>query len=234
MSRIEVSTAHNIVVRFELATLGQRFLACFLDLVILCMYSTIVMQVFTSELFYWLFIFPVWSFYHLTFEIFNQGQSLGKKVLKIRVVTLQGSTAKVNDYLIRWAFRIIEVLPCLGTIATLFISSSDKNQRIGDMLANTSVVKNRNDNKVQLKSLKEIVQGEEILYPAITQFTDADMLLVKQAVTRYNLAPHNLNNKAVIDELCSTIADKVRGDRKGLRKIDFLNRVLFEYVVLTR
>lgn len=233
MERIEVITSHNIVVRFELASLIQRVLATFIDLVILIGYTIVVMMVFQSTLFFWLLVFPVWAFYHLAFEIFNKGQSLGKKILKIRVVSLQGRTAKVNDYLIRWVFRLIEVLPSLGSVALIFLSSSEKNQRIGDMLANTSVVKQKNENEVRLESIEKLESKENILYPSITQFNDSDMLLVKEAISRYMENPHK-KNKAVLDQLTQSILDKLNVQLNDQNQIDFLNQVLFEYVLLTR
>lgn len=233
MERIEITTSHNVVVRFELATLPQRLLACTIDLVILVIYSVVVMAIFQSQLFFWLLVFPVIAFYHLAFEVFDQGRSLGKRIMKIQVISLEGRTAKVNDYLIRWVFRLIEVLPSLGSIAMIFISTTGKNQRLGDLLANTTVVRHRNEKAVQLNSLNNIEVTDEIRYPAVSQFADTDMLLVKQAVSRYMSDPHP-NNKSVIDELCSRIADKLHVDMKGVKKIEFLNRVLYEYVVLTR
>lgn len=233
MERIEITTSHNVVVRFELASLTQRFLATLIDLVILGLYSGLVMLVFQSSLFFWLLVFPAWAFYHLLFEIFNNGRSLGKRLLKIRVVSLAGRTAKVNDYLIRWAFRLIEILPTLGSLGMIFISSSDKNQRIGDMLANTSVIKQRNENAIQLIDIQNVETPEDILYPTIIQYNDQDMLLVKQTIARYTADP-NLNNKAVLSELCTSIARKLNIDTKGINKVDFLNRVLYEYVILTR
>lgn len=232
MEKIEITTSHNIVVRFELASLMQRILAFFIDIFILCIFSGIVAIV-GSEVLYWLIIFPVVAFYHLAFEIFYQGRSIGKKLLKIRVVSLEGRTAKLNDYLVRWVFRLIEVVPALGSIAIIFIVSSEKNQRIGDMLANTTVVKERNENEVQLKSIESIEVGEDIKYPSIIQFSDSDMLLVKQAINRYMNNPHK-NNKEVLDELCIRISDKLNVDTKGMKKVDFLNKVLYEYVILTR
>jgi len=236
MDRIEVTTSHNIVVRFELASLLQRMIASILDFIILIMFTILINFLGLtsgSSVFYWLLIFPVWSFYHLAFEIFNNGQSLGKKILKIRVVSLEGRTAKVNDYLIRWVFRLIEVLPSLGTVAMIFISSSHKNQRIGDILANTSVVKQRNENNIQLSSIQNIDSEQEMMYPGITQFSDKDMLLVKEAINRYIKNPHS-ENKTVLNELTSKIAERLQIDPKGLQQLGFLKRVLYEYVLLTR
>lgn len=234
MERIEVTTSHNIVVRFELASVMLRMVATLVDLCILILFSFACMLTFGfNTLVYWLIVFPVWAFYHLAFEVFNNGQSLGKKLMRMRVVSLEGRSAKLNDYLTRWAFRFVDVLPSLGTIAIIFITSSQKKQRIGDMLANTTVVKVENENTVQLSSIQNIDKNDEILYPAITQFSDKDMLLVKESINRYFSKPNTENQKVIVD-LTKRIAEKLQISTKGLKQIEFLKRVLYEYVLLTR
>lgn len=234
MERIEVTTSHNIVVRFELASVMLRIVAAIIDVGILLFFSFLILFFGGFQtIVYWLIVFPAWSFYHLLFEIFNNGQSPGKKLLKIRVVSLEGRSAKLKDYLTRWAFRFVDVLPSLGTIAIIFISSSEKKQRIGDMLANTTVVKVKNENTVLLSSIQNIDTDKEILYPGIAQFSDKDMLLVKESINRYYSSP-NPENQTIIIDLTRRIADKLHISTKGLKRIDFLKRVLYEYVLLTR
>ena len=93
MSLIEVVTSHNIVVRFELASVLQRIIATFVDLfLLLCFTGLFAFVARDNELLYWLIAFPVWSFYHFFWEVFNKGQSPGKMLLRIRVVTLKGRT----------------------------------------------------------------------------------------------------------------------------------------------
>lgn len=233
MSTIEISTSHNIVVQFELASLGQRILAYIFDFTLLFLVSLFMLFVFGDGMFFYMLIFFVWSFYHLAFEVFNKGQSLGKKIFNIRVVHLSGQMPSLNDYMIRWVFRMIETLPALGSVAVIFISSSAKGQRIGDILAQTSVVRKKNENAVQLDSLKNIKSLPELFYPQVSQFADQDMLLVKHSLHRYRLAP-NEANRDVLDKLAKKIADKLNVDLNKVKIGEFLDRVLHEYIVLTR
>ena len=54
------------------------------------------------------FYLPV-VFYSLLFETFLDGQTIGKRIMKIKVVKIDGYQAKVSDYLTRWFFRIIDL-----------------------------------------------------------------------------------------------------------------------------
>ena len=70
------------------------------------------------------------------------GRTLGKYFQGLVVRNLNGAKAGWGSTLIRTLLRIIEVNPALfGAIpAGLIIISSERKQRIGDMLANTVVV----------------------------------------------------------------------------------------------
>lgn len=234
MKRIEITTSHNIIVRFELASFVIRIGAFIIDILILMFFSFLFSLAFgdVSSLSVFVLIL-VWALYHLVFEVFNQGQSPGKMLLKIRVVSLEGRTPTFNDYLTRWAFRMIDVLPTSGSVAILLISSSEKNQRLGDMLANTTVVKVQNENAINLSSIQNIESEGEMLYPGIAQFSDGDMLLVKEAINRYMKNPHK-ENKSVITQLTRKITERLQIKPPGGNTIDFLKRALYEYVLLTR
>ncbi len=234
MSTIEISTAHNIVVRFEIATVLQRILAWFIDLLVLLVITFfIAFAARGSELILWLVLFPVWTLYHFLWEVFYKGQSPGKKLLKIRVVTLNGRTPLVIDYFTRWLFRLIDVSLTFGTLGIFFILSSGKGQRIGDMLAQTSVVKSENENGISLESIKKLQNNAKIEFPQIIAYTDEDMLLLKQSIIRYKRYP-NESNKEILIRLSDSIQEKLDVKLNGKSTLEFLDKVLYEYIVLTR
>ena len=234
MKNIEIATAHNIVFKYELATVLHRILAYLIDLVVLALYSFFSSVVFGwSTVLYYIFVFLGLAFYHFLFEIFNRGQSIGKKVLKLRVVTLQGTTPSINDLFTRWAFRMIDITFSLGALAIINIVGSEKNQRIGDLIAQTSVVSLQSSTAISLKSLQELNRSQEpILYPALRQYSDEDMLLLKHAITRYH------NNKTDENKnILTTIGKKILEDleiKKDKLSINFLKELLNEYVIITR
>ncbi len=235
MKYIDISTSHNISIRYELATTAIRVLAWGIDIFFLILYSILISTVaFQSTFLFYFLIFFVFAFYHLAFEILNNGQSPGKQILKIKVVTLHGRTAKSQDYFLRWIFRTLEIAGCFGIIASMYISSTEKNQRIGDMLAQTTVIKLRSN---QLYNLNALVQmGEKqrkIKYPKVTMYNDTDMMLVKDAMHRYKKNPSDENRKFL-----STLAGRISKDLDVNLDIrtqsQFLETVLADYITLTR
>ena len=233
MNTIEIATAHNIVFRYELATTVQRLLAFIVDSFILFVFVMFVGNLIHNlEAFAYIFITLVVAFYHLTFEVFNKGQSPGKMLVKLRVVTLKGGTPTPYDYLLRWVFRMIDIMGSLGSLAVISISSSERNQRIGDILAQTTVISLQSDLGVSLESLNDFTKVDDIKYPGVTRYNDNDMLFLKISLNRYVTNPSDSNKEVLLK-----ISEKLVHDLelpKTNHSIDFLKQILSEYIVLTR
>ncbi len=234
MNSIDITTSHNIVVSVELAKGLQRVVATVLDFIVMVLYASVVSSVSDSEFMKYLLFLPVISFYHLAFEIFNKGQSLGKMVVKLKVVSLTGNDPSIMDLIMRWMFRTLDIALSLGLLAISFIISTPRRQRIGDLLANTVVVKTNNEDHIDLMTIKNIGTEERIIqYPHVTLYNDSDMLLVKQAIKRYRDNKSPANRDLVIQ-----LADKIAADQKVKvskgKRIKFLKTVLEEYIVQTR
>ncbi|MDO5971206.1 RDD family protein [Flavivirga aquimarina] len=69
------------------------------------------------------------------------GQTLGKRLMKIKVVSNSNAQINMGQALVRFFFGFIDYIFLIG----LIIASTDKNnRRIGDMVANTLVCKKNN------------------------------------------------------------------------------------------
>jgi uncharacterized RDD family membrane protein YckC len=81
---------------------------------------------------------PVFLFWVIYFPFIEglTGQTLGKKLMGIRVFTLSGGQISFGTSLVRHLFDIIDVSFAVGI---LVMRSSDRKQRIGDLIAKTLV-----------------------------------------------------------------------------------------------
>lgn len=70
------------------------------------------------------------------------GQTLGKRLMRIRVVSADGSRATWGQVLGRTLLRIIDSLPVLYIVGliTVFATGRGRRQRVGDLAARTLVV----------------------------------------------------------------------------------------------
>ncbi len=234
---IEITTAHNIVVYFQLATITERILAILIDLGIVFLSLAIISGIGEGlglELIIEIIAFFMLTFYHLTFEILNRGQSPGKKLVGIRVVNLKGIPPNPSEAFQRWVFRLIDIALSLGSVAGIFITSSPKNQRLGDIISGCAVIKLKKESDVSLERIQRIQERtREILYPKVISFTEEDMLLLKETLLRYNKFK-NSSTRHAVRTLSNRIAKELKMTEDRVDHKLFLEDILKDYVSLTR
>lgn len=247
MNIISIQTTQNVTIDYELAGIWERLLAFLLDTVIVIVYIILMTFLFSSAsndalkgndiflIFAIVFLLPVWLGYHFMSEAFAGGQSLGKKALRIKVVRNDGQQMDMSDYSMRWMFRIIDILLSSGIIAVVSIMSSSKNQRIGDMVGDTSVIKLDPQNKIYVKDIMAIKNKKnyEPTYEEVINFTEDDMLLLKNALERAKLHPND-HYKELLKELTEKICAQLEIKEIPKKRVKFLQTVLNDYIVLTR
>ena len=104
------------------------------------------------------------------FEILNHGQTLGKRLMKLRVVMKDGSTPSLAAYLLRWLLFIVDG-PLISFVGVLFIIITQHHQRIGDLAAGTLVIRLDSYNKVRV-SLDEFSHLGKNYRPVYSQAAD--------------------------------------------------------------
>ena len=246
MKQVDVITSHNISIEYEAAPLMSRAIALLIDFIILFFYILIAfsfvgaldagLQIydFESVLIFFIVFVPA-TFYSLILNYLLKGQTVGKIAMGIRVVKLNGHNANLNDYLLRWTFRIIDIWFSIGAIGALFISTTDKGQRLGDILAETAVVRIKPEQVYSIKDILNIKNRtqHDPTYHGVTKFTDEDMILIKNALTRVKKYP-NPAHKQFIRDLAEKAANQLNLVEVPQKKLAFLKTLLQDYIVLTR
>ncbi|MDG5492964.1 RDD family protein [Psychroserpens sp. SPM9] len=199
MVELQINTTQNVNINFIAASVGERILAYIIDLVIKIAYIVVVYQI-TFNLFaidrmiedmdQWSqiaivvsFYLPV-VFYSLIFETFLDGQTIGKRIMKIKVVKIDGYQAALADYLVRWFFRIVDLNMMSGVVALIAIVTSKKSQRLGDMTAGTSVITLKNNVNINHTILEELDDSYKPTYPNVIKLSDNDARIIKETYVR--------------------------------------------------
>ena len=240
MDEIEITTTQNITIHYELASIWERIFAFITDLIVLSVSSSILYGIASailptsSEILIYFTLLPVIVFYSLAFELFNNGQSLGKMALRIRVIRIDGEKTTFSDYLMRWMFRILDIYGSFGGIAFLGVISSTNNQRLGDLLANTVVVSLKKDNRMKLENLLKLNNEVKYVpvYPDVLRFDEETMLIVKETLKKQIKYPNEAHKKA-FDLLVEKITTELNL-KTPKNKVDFLKTLLKDYIILTR
>jgi uncharacterized RDD family membrane protein YckC len=244
MKNIEIKTTQNVVLQYELADLRDRVIAFLIDLVCLVFGLSIISTVGfsivassqTASAIFGVMLTCVFIFYSLAWEMLNHGQSVGKMAMRIQVIKTTGGQATFSDYAARWVFRMVDIYFSLGGIASILIASSGKAQRIGDIVANTAVVKKVPRTDLRLSDLLSI-KSQESYKPAYfqaKQLMEHDALLIKSALDRYSQFKNDAHR-----EVLELLAQRIRlvlgmeNESQGDDRI-FLQTILNDYVVLTR
>lgn len=223
------------MVNFKLASAALRGLATILDIMLMFFLSLLLVMVpFIPVAIKTGIIWFMVTFYHLICEILLDGASIGKKLVGIKVVTIDGTSPSIKAIYLRWVFRAIDIMGSLGCLAIMSIVSTKYSQRIGDQVAQTVVVVRKED-RITLEALLEIGNTKrEIVYPQVTLFTDEDMMILKNVMNRSTRYPNNDKLRKLKRDLAKDIAERLRVPTANITVTNFLDQVLHDYVILTR
>lgn len=233
---LEFKTANNISISYPKASLGLRLGAYLVDLALLYFIIIIVMVISPGTAFSLFFFFSVLFLWDFSFELFNKGQTPGKMALKIRVIGLDGSAPTVKSLFIRWLFRLIDIGLTLGSLAILSIHGSRYGQRIGDVLANTTVIKTKvwyiND-LTQISKLDGIYSSGRLTN--LSKYNDEEMSAVKTIMMRIQ-KHRTLDNIAVFRNIYQKFVNDLHiKEEKSLDKqIPQVRKILEDYIISTR
>jgi uncharacterized RDD family membrane protein YckC len=240
MDKIKVPTSFNIELEFELADVMRRFFGWFIDFIIQIAYLMIVSTIMESYLagtknndpdlpFLYnlnsveiLLCVPL-LVYHLMSELLMNGQSIGKKIVGVRVISGSGSRPSVYQFLLRWLIRPFDtyffLLPALISMLV-----SKKTQRLGDLAAGTLVIKTRVNSSISNTVFFELEDTYQPRYTNVLRLSDRDMNIIKTILD----TSRKQNNYS----LAERTSDKIRtalNITEHQDPVEFLETILKDY-----
>jgi uncharacterized RDD family membrane protein YckC len=246
MVELQINTTQNVNINFTAASVGERILAYVIDWIIKIAYAIVIYQIMfklfqiddlVKDMDYWsqmaiyvVFYLPA-MFYTLIFETILDGQTIGKRIIKIKVVKIDGYQASLSDFVIRWFFRIIDLNMMSGVVALIAIIVSSKNQRLGDMTAGTSVIALKNKVNINHTILEDLKTDYMPTYPNVIKLSDNDARIIKDTFTTAKATRDyqtliKLRNK--IKEVVEIKAVKQSND------VEFIDTILKDYNYYTQ
>lgn len=164
------------------------------------------------------FLVPLLLFgYPIIFEALWRGRTLGKAALGLRVVTVEGAPIRFRHALIRGGAEMIDLyglgilIVAPGIVGAVAIAASKRNQRLGDVVAGTIVVRERTGAAAATPTTFSVPAGHEP-YAATVDVSGIDGRDY-QAVRSYLLRAPGLRAESrhqVASQLASTIAARIR------------------------
>lgn len=241
MTSSSITTNQFVRIDQTPASIAERVIARIIDMVIAGIIGTATMYIYFFELdyetknqlnylFFFLIILPLWL-YDFLWETFNEGQSPGKYIMKIRVVNKDGSRPTMGSFFMRWLLSTIDV--GLSGIGLLFILLTKNAQRLGDLAAGTMVIKQVNLDKIHV-SLDEFYYAKKDYRPVYEEaknLSQAQIEVIEKAVYGGN-GEHENQIATLADKVAKFlgIEDKLKASiQKGNSKEKFLATILHDY-----
>jgi uncharacterized RDD family membrane protein YckC len=247
MKSIEITTTQNVTIEYELARLRERGLAWFMDLMLVLLGYFIVLALVRvvlgsllmgdiSDMVLVLLPFLGYFLYNIFFEIWNIGQTPGKAALGIKVVRLDGKDPEWSDVVLRAVLHLVDSLFSFSVIGAVLIKTTAKSQRLGDLAANTTVIKIKgNGYQFRLSDILGIstLDNYQPTYPQVRDLSEQDMIFIKNVLSRLQRYP-NQAHQEVVEDLVTHLLPLLRLDQRPPNRVEFLRTLLRDYIVLTR
>jgi len=188
MSKIKIRTTQNIELEYRTAGIGPRLLAYIIDSIIFIAFFSLIAgllsQIIGIYMGVWIMytLLGIYAFYDLVCETWLDGQSIGKRILKIKVIRVDGGHPSLGDYIMRWMFRMIDITATFGGLALLLIAFSKKHQRLGDIAAGTTVISLKPPDKLLGSIFIETADEHQVNYPEVINLSDRDISLIKEII----------------------------------------------------
>lgn len=224
---LNIETTQNVSINFEVASAAERGLAWFIDILIICLYTLIVVELFKfiDLVDSWVMAIPLTLtlFYHIFFELILNGQTPGKKICKIKVMKLDGRQPSMGGYIIRWIFRIFEftLFPGLALIAFFW---NDKGQRIADALAGTTVIKIQKQLLLSDTVIVNIPENYTPVFPQVQSLSNRDIEVIKDALKFF----HTNKNYEVLHLAAMKVANHL-SISTNMTQLEFLNTIIQDF-----
>ncbi|MGN6401279.1 MAG: RDD family protein [Flavisolibacter sp.] len=259
---IKVTTNFNIDLEFEAAPFYKRLLAWLLDTIVLIIYIIVAARILGSfarsggeEMTWALFMVLLIPYltYHLICEILMNGQSIGKRIMRLRVVNENGGQPSIGQYVIRWLIRTSDYMVVvillyapeatragdfsflwkigipMGLLFTdLILVNSRKQQRLGDLLAHTLLISTTKEQTIADTVFLEVADSYKPSFPQVMQLSDRDINSLKGILDTARKR-HDYN-------LAEMASEKIKSHLKidtTLSPYDFLETLLKDYNYLS-
>lgn len=263
MSTVRIATNFNIDIEFTAPPFYRRLFAWLIDLIILIFYTVVAFRFlrwigegtdYDGMMMWALSLVMTLPFllYHVVMEATMNGQSIGKKIMGMKVISENGGRPSISQLIIRWLIRtsdytliiIIILIPYVQfygpqvywgiagavglLIADLFLVNTRKQQRLGDILAHTVLINTKQKEKITDTVFLDVSEKYVPQFPQIMHLSDRDINSLKGIID--TARKHKDHNMALM------AAEKIKAHLKidtHHEPEDFLEILLKDYNYLS-
>ena len=255
-----IDTPESVAFTYEVTGIGNRFIAALIDSAVLgvALFLLNLLVLVALELvgdismdrlldgeppswlggltiaLYALLNFSFFWGYYILFEWLWNGQTPGKRVVKIRVLRLDGNPAGFTEVLLRNLVRPVDFLPGGYGLGLLVMLLNEKSRRLGDFAAGTLVIRELADVSLDALATRSganpaaVDESLLLAFPEIRRLTSTDYELIQEVLTRFRRGA--ISHRSM-ERLSQTLAARleVETPRGWDSSLKFLQRVAAAY-----
>lgn len=239
METIKVNTSQHVDIDYPVAGLGERIAARLIDLgIFLALYVIFILFVAIAGISGFAngstYLIPTiigiyaagYIFYNLICEVFMNGQCVGKRLMKIKVISLDGGQPTIGQYFIRWLFRLVDFVLTGQVGGLICVALSEKKQRIGDIVAGTTVIKTVPGTNFNHIAFHAVEEDYIPVFNNTTMLNDSDVELIHEVISTY----YKTNNADLIYAMSAKVSSLLSITLPtGMNEMDFLKTVVKDY-----
>lgn len=221
-----IATPEQVVLDFPIAGLGSRCLALALDTLFLFVLTMLTFVIAVPAAAFsahgpsatanWILaIWVILSFlitwgYFSAFEVVWRGQTPGKRLAHLRVISATGHPATVGQILARNLVRIVDALPGVYSVGMVCMLLSRRSQRLGDLAAGTVVV-----HETQAALPPPVADAPPAAVAAVASLTAADLQLLESYLLRRDTLPEETRLQ-MAERIHSHLAPRLTAEGQAL------------------
>lgn len=240
MEDVYINTSQNVHIDYKLAPIGNRIAARFLDwmfsFIYLVILFVIVFVIINNDndlgnikdkrlifVLCTIIILPV-VFYSLWAPYFMQGQTFGKKILKIKIVKADGAEATFGTYFIRWLLSVVDSI-FYSSVGLITMASTEKRQRVADLVAHTVVITTRQQINFDQTILYNLEENYQPIFSQVLQLSDKDVQIIRSSL---DFAKKNRDYE-LIKKLRNKIESVINEYKSEMSDVDYVDTVIKDY-----
>lgn len=235
---LDIRTAQNVPLALEPASIGQRLLATLVDGAIgLAWVIAAQVALFASTgggsmaMYLLVVVLPVFG-YHLAFEVFAEGRTPGKLLLKTQVARIDGAQPTLGQYLLRWLLRFVDVTVSMGMVALMSVALTKRSQRLGDLVAGTTVIRRRRRVRLDEVLYPTAPAGHVPDFPEAERLSDADVRTLRAVLVRLRLSSRDAKATALARRAKTAVEKRLGLEDVRMPPEAFLKAVVRDHVFL--
>ena len=134
------------------------------------------------------------------------------------------------NYFLRWLIKPLDVFFTYGSVGIITMLINGKGQRLGDLAANTTVIKLKQEIKLEEILIPKTIQNYEVKFPQVSLLSEKDIQIIKDVINyRKNTDASSYQN--ILEKAKMSLSNKM-GVQSEMNALFFLDTVIRDYTYL--